>query len=215
MLGFMKKDLFMIRANTKVVLIFGLIVFMLSVQGQESGMSAIAAAISVMLFVSTFSYDEYNKWNAYAVTLPNGRKNAVKSKYFATLIFAAVVITVIGGISAAAEFYRNRAVDWNAVLDGLLAAFFVVGLLVSVMYPLIFRFGAETGRIVMFVGVFFISAVIGVLSAYINYEGVWQILSFAAPFVQSYGRALLAGLTLVMLYASYGISKSVYRKKEF
>ena len=37
-----------------------------------------------MMFISTFSYDEFNNWNSYVATLPNGRKNAIIAKYIAT-----------------------------------------------------------------------------------------------------------------------------------
>ena len=51
----------------------------------------------MMIFITTFSYDEYNSWDAYAISMPVSRKDIVKSKYIASiiLIFIAVIFTII------------------------------------------------------------------------------------------------------------------------
>ena len=90
MKGLIKKDLFIIKNNLKIILIL-FIVFFLTGLKNSTDMSYIPITLSVVLFLSTFSYDEFNKWDAYAITLPNGRVNIVKSKYVATIIL--VVIT--------------------------------------------------------------------------------------------------------------------------
>ena len=37
----------------------------------------IVPLIGIMLFISTFSYDDFNNWNSYAVTLPNATANNI------------------------------------------------------------------------------------------------------------------------------------------
>ena len=80
MLGFIKKDLLMIKSNIKILAILLLIYIVMAFQGQLY-LSFLLPFMGVMIMVSTFSYDTFNKWDAYAVTLPNGRKNSVRGKY--------------------------------------------------------------------------------------------------------------------------------------
>lgn len=55
---------------------------LLSIKDNSSDILVIMPIFSVMMFVSTFSYDEFNKFNAYVSTLPNDRKEAVKAYHF-------------------------------------------------------------------------------------------------------------------------------------
>ena len=74
MLGFIKKDLAMIKSNFKSLIFLVIIYLLLGLYGQMD-ISFILPFISVMLIMTTFNYDNYNKWDAYAATLPNGRIN--------------------------------------------------------------------------------------------------------------------------------------------
>ena len=93
MKGLIKKDLLMIKNNLKIVIIIFFVFFIMALQG-EVDISFAPSLISVMLFMSTFSYDEYNKWDAYVITLPNGRKEAVKAKYISTFIVILFLLVI-------------------------------------------------------------------------------------------------------------------------
>lgn len=73
MIGFIKKDLFMIKANLKTFLITFVLYLILAIQGSFD-ITFVIPLIGIMLFITTFSYDDYNNWNAYVATIPNGRK---------------------------------------------------------------------------------------------------------------------------------------------
>ncbi|MDE5540007.1 MAG: ABC-2 transporter permease, partial [Bacilli bacterium] len=90
MLGLIKKDLFMIKSNLKILVILFVVYGLMAYQGEMS-LSFVLPFMSVMIMISTFSYDTYNKWDAYSITLPNGRKNSVRAKYLATLLL--IIIT--------------------------------------------------------------------------------------------------------------------------
>lgn len=60
MLGLIKKDLLMVKSNLKVIAIILIVFGVMAIQGQGD-LSFIPALTSVMIFMSTFSYDEYNK----------------------------------------------------------------------------------------------------------------------------------------------------------
>ena len=93
MLSLIKKDLLLMKNNLKLIGIM-LVIFLFMILQGSYDLSFLPAMISIMLFISTFSYNEYNKWDAYARPLPNGRKNIVKSKYIATLILVGIFIII-------------------------------------------------------------------------------------------------------------------------
>ena len=70
MLGLIKKDFFMIKSNLKTMIIIFIAYFIMMIQGNLE-MTFIIPIIGIILFISTFSYDDFNNWNSYVVTIPN------------------------------------------------------------------------------------------------------------------------------------------------
>lgn len=209
MIGLIKKDLLMIKGNLKLVVIIFLVFFIMALQG-ELDISFVPALISVMLFMSTFSYDEYNKWDAYAITLPNGRKNIVKSKYVATiiLILASIIITIIMNIIVG---IIHKNLDCEKIFSIMAGCCFGIIIIQSIIYPLIFKYGIEKGRIGLFVGTFGIVALIGLLSKTIKIDIPLNLINF----VENYWLIIVPALLIIILFISYKISESIYLKKEF
>ena len=73
MLGFMMKDLAVIRSNFKLLAILIIVYAVMGLTG-EMDISFILPFMSVVVMISSFSYDEFNKWDSYAATFPGGRK---------------------------------------------------------------------------------------------------------------------------------------------
>ncbi len=76
-----KKDFLLIKANLKSMVIVFIVYLILAFQGTFD-VTFIVPLIGIMLFISTFSYDDFNNWNSYAVTLPNGREKCSQSHIF-------------------------------------------------------------------------------------------------------------------------------------
>lgn len=209
MLGLIKKDLLLIKSNIKLIAIMLVVFFFMALQGTYD-ISFLPAIVCMMLFISTFSYDEYNKWDAYAITLPNGRKNVVKSKYIATLIliFISIIITILLNIIIG---YVNKDTDYKEILMVMSSCAFVIIVMESILYPIIFKFGIEKGRIGLFVIVFGITAVIGGLSKIINWEAPMGLISF----IEKYWLAIIPVIAIIILSISYKISEHIYLTKEF
>ena len=176
MLGLIKKDLLMVKSNLKLVIIIFAVLFIMSLQ-KEFDMSFIPPFIVAMLFMSTFSYDEYNKWDAYAVTLPNGRKSVVAAKYLATIILIAIsiIITIILNIVVGLV---NNNTNYESMLSTMAGCFFGIVLIVSIIYPFIFKYGIEKGRIGLFIGSFAIATVISFLRKATNINIPSNIVNF-------------------------------------
>lgn len=209
MIGLIKKDLLMIKSNLKLVGIILFVFFIMAMQG-EMDISFVPALISAMLFMSTFSYDEYNKWDAYAITLPNGRKNIVKSKYIATIILVIVAIIITSLLNILVGIINNN-VDYEKIFSLMAGCGFGVIIIQSIIYPLIFKYGIEKGRIGLFVGVFGVVAIIGLLSKVININ----ISSNLINFIENYWLIIILVISIILLGISYKISEKIYMKKEF
>ena len=209
MLGLIKKDFLIVKGNLKLIFVMLFVFFIMALQGQFD-LSFIPPFIVVMLFMSTFSYDEYNKWDAYAITLPNGRKNIVKSKYIASLI-----LTLLSIIATILLNYIVGMINNNLELDKLVSTLagsvFALVLIQAVMYPLIFKYGIEKGRLGLFLLTFIIIGIATLLSKVFKFNSLPNIISF----FNSYWFIIAPIIIIVSLLISYKISEKIYLKKEF
>ena len=79
------------------------------------------------------------------------------------------------------------------------------------MFPLIFKFGVEKGRIGLFVGVFAIAALLGFIFTGVDLENATGFIEF----FNKYYYILLPLAIIILLMGSYFVSKRIYLKKEF
>ena len=137
MLALIKKDLLLMKNNLKLIGIMLIIFFFMAMQGTYD-LAFLPAMICIMIFMSTFSYDEYNKWDAYAITMPNGRKNIVKSKYIATLILVgiSIIITLVLNITIG---YINKNLDLEQIISIMSGCLLAIIIIESILYPIIFK----------------------------------------------------------------------------
>ena len=209
MKGLILKDLLLIKGNARYILIFLVIFGLIALEGNDV-LYFIPAFISMMMFMTTFSYDEYNKWDAYAVTLPIKKENIVLSKYVGSTILLGIALILTFIISLVVGLVTEQ-LDMQKNITLLLGCGGAVLLVEAIMYPLLIKFGVEKGRIWVFLGIFLSSFIIGF---------IFQKASFTIPenlmtFLSQYLPWLLAAALLLILIISYTISKKLYLKKEF
>lgn len=210
MLGLIKKDLFLIKGNLKLIIIIFVILSFNTIVEENNNLLFLPSFISTVLFMSTFSYDEYNKWNTYAATLPTGRKKIVGAKYIATLLLNILVFlaTIIVSLIIAKT---SGNINQQETLYTILGTLVAVIILQSIIYPLIFKFGVEKGRIWLFAGIFGITTVLGLIVTKINLT----IPSTLISFFNNYYIVLVPLVTIACLFISYKFSEKIYLKKEF
>lgn len=210
MTGLIKKDLFLMKSNFKLILIIFVVFTISSINQESNNLYFMSALVSTMLFMSTFSYDEYNKWNTYATALPTGREKIVKAKYLVTLLINIVVsiITFVLSLLVGKIEGNLNVEEVSQTIFGILVATII---LQSIIYPLIYKFGVEKGRIWLFVGIFGISTILGILITKVKFTLSPSIISF----FNDYYLLLIPLFTLICLSISYNVSKNIYLKKEF
>lgn len=206
MIGFIKKDLIIAKLNLKM-LIATIVMYTFLAYFEIIDISILVPILSVTVMLSTFSYDSYNKWDAYASSLPKGRENAVKGKYFATLILIVLSTVLMALILFSISYFRDGKIAVYDIFFSLFLQFFLSVLLGSIMYPLIFKFGVEKLRIISFFVIFiFIFFAINVLS---------YIPPVVITFLTKYYLLIIPAITFLIFAISYYISKIIYLKKEF
>ena len=209
MLGFIKKDLLMIKSNIKILAILLLIYVVMAFQGQMD-LSFLLPFMSVMIMMSTFSYDTFNKWDAYAVTMPNGRKNSVRGKYIATIILISATTILITALTVIISYTKTNVIDFENIIGSIVGSIFATILLQSLMYPAMYKFGPEKARIGIFVIIFGIAIIGGVVAKYVDLSSIIKMLES----IDAYWMIVFPVAMILMLYISYKISERIYLKKE-
>ena len=142
--------------------------------------------------------------------MPQGKRNVVKAKYLASLLLTliAVLVTLILGLIIGGINKNFDAKEMLEIISGVVVA---IVLLQSIMFPLMYKFGVEKGRIGIFFGVFGMSGLIGFLFKYLNIK----IPNNVIQTFNDYWFIILPIIIILMILVSYNISKKIYLKKEF
>ena len=210
MLGLIKKDLLVVKANLKTLVVIFIVFAIMAIQGTFE-LSFVLPIIGIMLFIGTFSYDDFNHWNAYVATLPNGRKNAVRAKYITSILLTVLLGMISFGLSVMINSCQNREVSINEIVSSLMGTLLSVVIIISVMYPMIFKFGSTNGRIWMFVIVF---AFMGIFSFILKMIDT-NVFATIMNIVEKQAYILIPIISVILLLGSYLISSQIFEKKEF
>ena len=210
MKGLIKKDFLLVKSNLKFLIIL-FVVYGFMTFNETMDISFILPCMSVVIMMSTFSYDAYNKWDAYVIALPDGRKNSIKAKYIATIILLSIITIATFACTIIIAYAQKNTLNIEEILLTFLALFSATIIVQSIMYPVIYKFGLEKARIGIFVGVFGLSFLASLLSQFINFKPFFQQLNR----LNNYWIFILPLITIIILYVSYKISEKIYKNKEF
>ncbi len=210
MLGLIKKDLLLIKANLKSMIIIFVIYIMLAFQGTFD-VTFIIPIIGIMLFISTFSYDDFNNWNSYAVTLPNGRKNVVRAKYIVSIILMIILAVVAFFIGIGISYIKTNSINLDEIISSLMGTMLSSVIIISLLYPIVFKFGATNGRIILFAVVFGIAGIGTLIAQFIDMTPIINIINK----LDNYLLIAIPIIYIILLGISYLISSKIYQNKEF
>ena len=208
------KDLLNIGQNAKSML-FILLVFAIALipfSGVE-GYIFVCAILCSMMIVTTFSIDVTSMWTRYAMIMPFSKNVLVGCNFIALAIFCAVgslfglVVGSIGGLIS--NKITLDLIGIGELLFLTLISWVIALIFGSMSIPLVFKFGAERGRVLLLVS-FLIPA--GICF------GVYQLLA-------TLGVALTDQLVFILLccspllalawcYVMYQISYRIFAKQE-
>ena len=214
MKGLILKDILLLKSQMKnlILIIFGLSIFFLA-RGEYSFILSIIPVYLLMLYITTFSYDDFNHFDTFANTLPFERKDIIKSKYI-LLICGSILSSILLIIIIFILYSFNNSINLDEVVSSSSGTIFGITLVASIFTPFIYKFGTQKGRMAIFGLLVAIVLIFGSLTKslkidylyiinYINNLNIWILVlgSFA--------------VLIIVLYFTYKISCNIYCKKEF
>lgn len=155
MKGLLAKDFMISKRSLALFAVIVSILFAVSlVMPPESAILSggmpgfLTAYFTIFLSVTLFSYDEVCKWNIYALALPISKRLLIAGRY----LYLFLALTAGVAISAVFSLFSGILFQPKTFLT-LFASAAASLLLVSILLPLLYRFGPQTARMLM-VGIF-------------------------------------------------------------
>ena len=216
MLGLLEKDFRLLKGQKNFFLLILVITVLLSLNSEDNFAVTYLTFIAGFLTISSFGYDDNGNCMPFLLTLPVSRRLYVKSKYL--LGFLLTFIGWMAGmvISTVTAFLHKAPPTTEAVLFQL-AWVFLWMILLSFVLPMLFRFGAEKGRMATLAMMLVFMAIVFALSKLAEGMGVdvdacLDALASQQIVVLVAGMAVVA---LVMVLISYLISAKIVQNKEY
>lgn len=206
MTGLIIKDILNLKKSLMTSLVMLLFFSLTAYQsGDPKFLVGTIVLIISMQSISSISYDDLAKWDIYALTMPISRRKLVMSKYILSILLS--ITSLI--ISSAIAYFLILPISSMGIREFFLTSyliFLIALLLISVILPLIYKFGVERSRLLLFL-VISIPILMGLLLSktgmtFPNENQFW-ILVKISPFV----------ITIVLFISSL-ISCKIYRSKD-
>ncbi len=209
MKGLLLKDAYIIGKLCKSFVLFDVFCIGLSFLSDEfSFFVAYTCIITGFLPMTLISYDKREKWDIYAGTLPYTHAQLVSSKYliglFGSVIVVGLIAMVFGYKMAISGTFE--LVGFAAMVTALLAIRLIMP---AILYPLVFKFGPEKGRIFFYIGIFLTVFVCSVLTT-----DTMPDLSPVVAVNEAWGIAVLALVAAAIYALSWLLSIHFYKKCE-
>ena len=170
-----------------------------------------------MLAISSFSYDNLAKADKYILTFPINKKDVVRARYIYILL-----VTLVGSLlgyilTILVQCIKlGNILDIGAIVNNLAV---IIGSLLGIMFlqsfqiPIMYKFGAEKGRIIQMIMVVGLMLGISIITTVLM--KIFGIsLDTLIAILKNY-LIVIIGAAVVLLYiSSYITSCKIYEKKE-
>ena len=216
MKGLIIKDLCVLKNQMKTLLLVLVFFIIFSIINNDATFILFLIPFyMIMILITTFNYDEFNKWDSYCNSLPLSRKEIVKSKY---ILFNATSLSVlILGILASfiiPNFIENTT--FESLFASIIGVFFGICLVISLLIPFYYEFGSSKGRIMLFLCIVILALIIGMITSLDIFNNIELINLINSLNNLSLGMItlLLIVLIVIIMVISYYISVKIYNNKE-
>lgn len=214
MTGLLKKELLLLQSYIKNLIL--IVIMFTGITFFNEGYSFLASALPCMfsiLCLSLISYDDYYHWDAYSLTLPVDPRDCVRSKFIITGVLLAFG-TILGIVlSFAVTLAKQAPIAYEEIFYTAYAGITIGLFMMSLMYPIAYRFGTEKGRFVMFgvfASIFVIVILLGKAAMFLNLPVKSMLGLFAG-----WGKFLPAPIILIISFVSYRFSCRIFLNKEY
>ena len=194
----------------KTVILFAVffIVFSFVQSNTISAMSFISIMIGGNFSMLPFSYDNYSKWNEYQYAFPVSKKTVVCSRYLFGLVLFGIclLLNVVGLLLVQIEillFTRPYAPITIQYVSAEILPLFFIPIMQAISFPLMYRFGAEKGRL------YVICAIAVIIAIVMSVMKIWggEIITYSSVLIT------LASMAVVLYVLSMLLSICIEKKK--
>lgn len=207
MKGLIIKDFKMMKHDSIIGIMIPTLFFIISLFG---GNIIFFTVMSVMMFslipTLNIAIDEKYKWDKYEAVLPIKKEHIVLEKYILLLIF---ILPIIAAESLIIYFIKGCST--NEILTIISSMMFFGLITPSIILPLYFLFGYNTGRMA---GVP-VSAVIYIVFTVISMKNSTTDSIVQSEFWYNANTPLIFSLGIILICISIILSIIIYKRKEF
>ena len=213
MKGLLVKDLRLLLSQSRFYIILLIVLFVAGTSTQATFVSGYIAVVFPMFAVSTISYDEYDNGNAFLFTLPFSRKEYVLAKYIFGLLLC-VFGSILGTSLVVIQGIMTHSLDMEMMISSQFGTILSSVLVLSIMFPLQFKFGAEKSRVALIavIGSIFFIVTVGVkIIEKLNVELSWLNVLWNNDYLLL---GVLAFIVILFIIFSIKMSMKIMLKKE-
>lgn len=218
--GLITKDLLQLRNYRKTLIVFIFIFIVTSLTEENS--QEIDSLLSIMLAlgfgmfsIATFNYDEMAKADRYILTFPLSRKEVVFSKYI-FVILSTTFGAILGVLASLVIGYgmHGKMPDINTLISAGLGAILGIGLIESIQIPCIYKWGAEKGRIQLFIVIAMVVFLVGGIFYIGEKVNIQFSLQSSLSYIENFLPLICLMATVIIYFISYKVACRIYCKKE-
>ena len=211
MKGLIIKDLYELIKQCRFVVLLCLVYMIIAIMGESSTFFLAFAIVFIsMLPITLMAYDEKSKWDSYSITMPYTRKEMVLSKYILSLIgilSMSILYLLLRGTTLL--FIDGSLSKLPGMMTSMLPMILVAILFSSINFPIIFKFGAEKGRLAMIILCALVGGIFGASAASAEEGGDFFVSIFS-----SIPNIVYPIAAVILLIISFWISVNFYEKRE-
>lgn len=213
MKGLILKDLLNLKKYVKslaIIIIFFAVLFIS--QNNIYALNGVVIILCSMMVITTMGYDNFAKWDKYALTMPVTRRDIVLSKYLLMLILTGigVILSLLFSFGFGIVKYNLNVLETLEANGLILAVYLIFG---SIILPLLYKFGVEKARILMILCFLLPTFVVIVGGKILKHLGI----SFSGGYsyyILKYSPIIISIIMILSLVISYIISLKIYCKKD-
>ncbi len=214
-LGLMRKDWSLMKKQIRMVAVYLVILFVIF-SFTTDGMVAFVPLFSILMFLMStncFAYDEQVNFGKLLAASPLPASRVVLSRYLLSLLVGTLGGAILTLLQLVLSSFREpEEASPEVPLSAFLISAGIALLLVSILFPLFYKFGVNKSRLMILL-VCAVPAAAAALLQFVIPETVWRNL--AVPPALLTALPWLAGVLLVLaLLVSMRISVGILRRQE-
>ena len=114
-------------------------------------------------------------------------------------------------IGVGIHYAKTNSINLDETISSLMETVLSSVIIISLLYPIVFKFGATNGRIILFVVVFGAAGIGALIAQFVDMTSIINMINR----LDSYLLIAIPIISVILIGISYLISNKIYQSKEF